>query len=451
MIEQLNNHDVNQIGTIISCLIGSAFFSASETAMTSLGGLKAKHIVEQNGGKAKQLKLWINYPNRVITTILIFNNIVNILASAIATDFATRHFQSQAIGVATGTITFLVLVFGEVVPKSFAKANAEKLSLWVMSIVTLFYYLAFPLVFILTALTHHILRLLGSSATDTTSVSEEELEFLVNISEKSGNIPETKKEMLVGIFDIDEVKVREIMTPRTDIESITVKDSLDDAIKIAINTGYSRLPIEHEDDGIDHITGVLLVKDLLSLAQSKDKPKNLSIAKLSRKAIFVPEAKSLLNVLKDLKRTKNQMAIVVDEHGGTAGIVTLEDIIEEIVGEIQDETDSEEADISEIDSGIFDISGSININDFVEYFDLNEDKYIKDIADFETLAGLIVERVGDLPKKGQTIRIGPLNAEVTEVERQRIERVRVSRIYSIGEEESEEDLEEDLPKESISD
>jgi len=433
----LSTGDYYELSIIAACLVGSAFFSASETAITSLGSLRAKHLIEQQGPGVIHLKLWLKYPNRILTTILIFNNIVNILASALATDLSSRHFDNQAIGIATGTITFFVLIFGEIIPKSFAKAHHERLAVWFMRIITIFYYISYPAVIMLSSLASFIVRMLGSTPADTPPITEEELEFLVNVGEKAGVIEMSKKDMLVSIFDIDEIKVREIMTPRTDIASIGVDDSIDDAIDLALETGYSRLPIEHEEDGIDHIVGLLLVKDLLTMARSEKIKTARTIEQLSRKPLFVPEAKPLLEVLKELKRTKNQMAIVVDEHGGTAGIVTLEDIIEEIVGEIQDEYDREEAEIIEIDTGIYDVSGSININDFLEHFDLKPENIIKDLGDFETLAGLIVETVGDLPKVGLTVRIGHLNAEVTEVQRQRIERIRVSKIFSVGEGEDE--------------
>lgn len=418
---------------IAICLVLSAIFSASETAITSLGSLRAKHLVDQNHSSLRQLNLWLNHPSRVLTTILIFNNIVNILASAVATDLAARIFASNAIGIATGTITLLVLVFGEVVPKSFAKAHSEQLALPALNLIYAIYVCTSPIVIAFSELANRFVRIMGGGRREAPPITEEELEFLVNVGERAGVLEETKKEMIVGVFEFDETKVREIMTPRPDIRWLRIDATFDDAAKLALETGLSRIPV-CDMQGIDHVIAILLVKDLLKVARAGEQAiKNFRLKQFMREPLFIPESKLIMDVFKELKRTKQHVCIVVDEHGGTAGLVTMEDILEEIVGEIQDEYDSEEAEILELEPGIYDVAGSFNIDEFLEFFELDED----DISDrpeegVDTIAGWITSLLGELPEVGKTVQIGPLNMEVSDIERQRIRRVRVSKIIDRG-------------------
>jgi putative hemolysin len=424
----LGNEDVFQISIIAVCLVLSGFFSAAETAITSLGSLKAKHLIDSQGKAVRQLNLWLTYPGRVLTTILIYNNVVNILASAIATDLAARHFESQAIGIATGGITFFVLIFGEIIPKSFAKAHHERFAIFLMRFIYVIYYASYPVVYALSEFASRIVKLFGSKDSGTPPITEEELEFLINVGERAGVIEETKKDMIASVFEFDETKVREIMTPRTDIRAVGIDCTFEESLNIAIESGFSRIPVY--DENIDNIVGVLLVKDLLKLARKSENglAASFSVEKIIREPFFIPESKLIIDVFKELKRTKNHISIVIDEHGGTAGLITLEDILEEIVGEIQDEFDTEEADILEIEDGIFDVAGSLNVADFLEFFDL-EDKDLSEGRDddVDTLAGWVTQLVGDLPEVGKKVQIGPFSVEVAEAEKQRIQRLRVKK------------------------
>jgi len=410
---------------IFSCLLLSAFFSASETAITALGPLKTKHLIESSEQKCKHLQLWLEYPGRVLTTILIFNNLVNIFISVLATKMAIFYFESAAIGVATGVATFMILIFGEVIPKSFAKANSEPLALISLKIVRFIYRLSYPLVWCLSSFASFIIRSLGGNPNTAArpTITEEELEFMINESESSGVLEEAKKDMISGVFDFDETKVREIMMPRTDMTIISKKTTFEEAVKLAIETGYSRIPVY--EDRIDNVVGVLFAKDLLRLATENNGNKTLNIEKIMRESVFVPESKSIMSVFKELKRSKNHMAIVIDEHGGTAGLVTMEDMLEEIVGEIQDEFDTEEAKILEIDKGIYDVAGSMNISEFLEYFDMDEDSFGELEQDVDTMAGLLTQMLEEMPKVGQGATLGPFNIEVSEISRHRIRRLRV--------------------------
>lgn len=411
--------------TIGVCLIFSAFFSASETAITSLGALKARHLIDQRGQAVAQLKLWLRFPSRVLTTILIFNNLFNILASALAADLATYYFESSAIGIATGIITLLVLIFGEIVPKSFARANSERLAIISMLIISIIYKIFFPVVWGFSELANWVIRLLGSEQSLQPAITAEELEFLIEVGEKAGVLENTKKDMISGVFDFDETKAREIMTPRTDIAAVEKEDSIDSAVKLTIQTGHSRLPVYEER--IDNIMGVVFAKDLLRLLADKQSNGSTSLTDIMREPLFIPEGKPLMEVFTDLKRTKNHMAIIIDEYGGTAGIVTMEDILEEIVGDIQDEFDVEEAEILQIDPATFDVSGSVNISDFIDYFNLDDTFEEKVEGDVDTIAGWMTQSLGSLPEIGQTLDYDELTFEITDVDRHRIGRLRVTK------------------------
>jgi len=411
---------------LIFCVFCSAFFSAAETAITSLGELKAKHMVDTlSESVAKPIVFWIEHPGRVLTTILIFNNAVNILASAIVTKMAINYSSNFGVGIATGVTTFVILIFGEVLPKSFAKTHAESLGVFSLRIVQFAFTLIFPIAWALSEFAAMVIRWFGSSDSSLRpTITEEELEFFINEGKSEGVIKDFKKDMISGVFDFDETKVREIMTPRTDIDAIDKNAHYDDVAKQTIRTGHSRIPVY--EDSIDNVVGIVFAKDLLRLAIGQDdvKPK---ITDIMREAYFVPETKAIIDVFKDLKRTKNHMTIVIDEHGGTAGLVTMEDILEEIVGEIQDEFDVEEAKILKIDKNTFDVAGSVNIDEFSNYFDLDEGIFDEPELEVDTIGGLLTHMLGDLPEIGQKSNLGDLILEVTEVGRKRIERLRVTK------------------------
>lgn len=417
------------LSLIFICLIFSAFFSSAETAITSLGTIKAKHILEQKGRKAATLKIWLKYPGRIITTILLFNNVVNILASSLTTQLAYIYFKSGAVGIATGITTFCVLVFGEIIPKSFAKSHSETFALFSMPIVAFFYYLCFPLVKILSGFANILIKIVSKGSVKTPLITEEEIEFIVSEGEKAGVIKDIKKDIIEGAFDFDETKVREIMTPRTDLAAFHTQTKLNEIIEETIKTGHSRIPVFR--DNIDHMVGIVLAKDLLKYLndQEDESQKDIVAEDVMRDAHFAPESKSIMEVFKDLKRTKSHMAIIIDEYGGTAGIVTMEDILEEIVGEIQDEYDAEEAQILKIKDKMFEVSGAINIDAFFEFFNIEESNLNEEQKgeDVDTLAGWITQMIGQMPKPGQKVQVGNLNLEVLEVSQRRIDLVKVEK------------------------
>lgn len=412
---------------IAVCIVMSAFFSFSETAITSLGTLKAKHLLNSSKRYKPYLKLWLSHPGRLLTTILIFNNVVNILASSLATQLAYSYSSNNAISLATGLITFLILVFGEIIPKSFAKAHAEKVAVVCLQITYFVYYLSYPLVRLLSDFAEILIKKFSRGKMTIPLITEDELEFMLSEGKKAGVFGDIKKNIIEGAFDFDETLVKEIMTPRMDITAFEANTPFQDMIDVVMKTGYSRIPVYKNQ--IDHVIGMVLVKDLLRYIGSPSEATNIIAKNMMREALLTPESKTIMEVFKDLQRTKSHLAIIIDEYGGTAGIVTMEDILEEIVGEIQDEFDTEQAKIVKIESNVFHINGYIHVDEFTDYFNLTESDFpsseMFEQGGANTLAGLVTQLVGQMPRVGQKAPFGSLILEVLEVKHRRISLVKV--------------------------
>ncbi len=414
---------------IVISLVLSAFFSASETAITSLGALKTRHLIEKETGFDGHLRMWLEEPRRVITTILIFNNVVNIMVSVLTTFLTSKYFSNNAIGVAMGAITFAILVFGEVIPKSLASANAQPVARFSLRIIRWCYAVTYPLVWILSWLADYLIQQFRGEDDPPPVITEDEIEFLIEKGEGSRVIEDTKRDMIAGIFDIDETKVREVMTPRTDLVALDIEEAdFEAAVKEINQSGHSRIPIYK--DKMDEMVGIILAKDILK-SLAGERPEKLE--DLARDIYFVPESKPIIEVFKELKRTKNHIAVVVDEYGGTAGIVTMEDILEEIVGEIQDEHDNEEGDITQTGLDTYVVQGSMNLQDFFEHFKLDSAaaKQTLNDSDVDTIGGFVTELLSELPRVGQKIVYQNYRLKVIKVQSRRIEKIRVVRTVEI--------------------
>ncbi|MCD4721561.1 MAG: hemolysin family protein [Desulfobacula sp.] len=402
---------VFELTILIICLFLSGFFSSSETALFSISKVKALHIAK-DGSKTGRLILKMKEDSHtLLTTILIGNNLVNIGASAIATSFAIVYFKSNAVGIATGIMTMLILVFGEIFPKSFANHNNILVARIVIYPLLWLSKLFFPLIYMLS----FIPKLHGTIDTAHETVTEDELMTMVEVVEEEGEIKEEEKEFITNIFEFDDTSCSEIMTPRADMFVIDVSQDMD--IEKILGTGFSRIPVI--EDSIDNIIGILHVKDLFSSYQkacSSDSDTPLDVKQIMKKPYFIPESKKLDSLLQDFKQKKNHIAVIVDEHGGVSGIVTLEDVVEEIIGEIIDETDRLVPDIVKLKGNKWLVAGKIDIDDLNKEIEIE----IPESTAYDTFSGFFLEQIGRIPKPGESISKDNWMATVKDMDGNRI-------------------------------
>ena len=397
---------------LITGLLLSGFFSSSETALFSISNIKALHIAK-DGSKTGQLILRMKKDSHtLLTTILIGNNLVNIGASAIATSIAISYFKSNAVGIATGIMTILILVFGEIFPKSFANNNNVIVARVVIYPLFWLSKLFYPFIYIL----NFIPRLQGVKNISHETVTEDELMTMVEVVKDDGEIKEEEKELITNIFEFDDTSCSEIMTPRADMFVIDVSQTMD--IEYILKTGFSRIPVI--EDTIDNVVGIVHIKDLFVNFQklcASDTVKSIDVKLIMKKPYFIPESKKLDSLLQDFKQKKNHMAVVVDEHGGISGIVTLEDVIEEIFGEIIDETDRLTPDIVKLKGNRWLVAGKIDIDD------LNKELNIKipESGIYDTFSGFFLERIDRIPKPGESIIVNQWSITVKEMDGNRIQ------------------------------
>ena len=403
---------------LVIFLVFSAIFSGSETALTSLSKIKVKNLQEKLGEKGEILSLWLKHPDRLLTTILIGNNFVNIAASAIATSIAISYGHNWAVAAATGVMTFIILVFGEIVPKTFARSNSEKIAPKAIRFLNFFSILLAPIVKFLIWISGGIITIFGGKSKASRHVLDfQDIKLLISVGEKEGIIEEEKKEMIEGIFESGITKVTEIMIPRIDMFTIEIDTPVSEALKLISEKGYSRVPVYKES--MDNVIGVLYAKDLLKIG-SEEEIKKMRLKDLIRVPFFVPESKRLDDLLREFKKEKTHIGVVVDEYGGTAGLVTIEDVLEEIVGEIEDEFDRGEVLWRKLGSNSFILDAKIEIDKANEELGLRipED-------DFETLGGFVIEFLGKLPEKGKTFTYQNKKIEIVDADERRVKKVKI--------------------------
>ena len=397
---------------LVICLFLSGFFSSSETALFSISKIKALHIAK-DGSKTGHLILKMKEDSHtLLTTILIGNNLVNIGASAIATSIAISTFKSNAVGIATGIMTILILIFGEIFPKSFANHNNILVARFVIYPLCWLSKLFFPLIYLL----NFIPKLHGTIDNPHETVTEDELMTMVEVVEEEGEIKEEEKEYITNIFEFDDTSCSEIMTPRADMFVIDVSQDMD--IEEILKTGFSRIPVI--EDSIDNIIGILHVKDLFASFQKacvSDRDTILDVKQIMKKPYFIPESKKLDSLLQDFKQKKNHIAVIVDEHGGVSGIVTLEDVVEEIIGDINDETDRMVPDIIRLKGNKWLVAGKIDIDDLNKAIQIQ----IPESSTYDTFSGFFLDRIGRIPKPGESIVIDQWLAIVKDMDGNRIQ------------------------------
>jgi len=414
---------------LIVLFILSAFFSASETALLSLPRIKLNRMVEHKAPGAKIVKKLKENPSLLLSIILTGNNLVNIAASAVATSMVIRYLAAKgwgnmglAVGIATGLMTFLILIFGEVIPKTLAIRNTEKFSLFLSPILMIFKPILQPIAFLIGFISRPFIRLFGGIAPKKGPfITEEEFHLILATGEKEGVIEEEEREMISSIFEFGDTVVREVMTPRPDVSAADANKSLEEVRKVMIESGHSRIPIY--EGNLDNVIGLLYAKDLLK----GDKP---SVRDYLRPAIFVPEAKKIDELLHEMQAARMHLAIIVDEYGIASGVVTLEDLIEEIVGEIHDEFEREEKMIVKLDKNSWLVNGRVSVADLNDQLKINLPE-----SEYDTVGGFVFGQLGKSPAVGNTIRYEGVKVSVERIHRRRITRIKIVKIPKNLEEE----------------
>lgn len=420
---------------LILCLFLSAFFSMSETALTSLSKIRLRNMIDKKAKNAALIQKTLEDPHKLLTAILIGNNIVNIGASSLATLIAINVCNNlgissaNAVGIATGILTIVILIFGEITPKTFAVQSAEKVAIIVIRPIVFFVYLFTPIVFLLNVITKFLLKLLGVHSYEKTPIiTESELLTMVNVSHEEGVLEVEEREMINNVVDFGNAAAKEIMVPRTDIAAIKVDANYDDLLEIFISEHYSRLPVY--DENLDNIVGIISYKDIIAIEDKK----NFKIKDIMREPFFTYEFKPARELFSQMQTKRISMAIVLDEYGGTAGIITLEDLLEEIVGDIADEFDDASEEIEIINADEYIVDGTTKIDDFNEAVGTEFES-----EDFDSIGGYLIGLIGRFPDKDETIEVDNVKFIVEDIDKNRIEKLRVLRIPEPVQEEIDDD------------
>ncbi len=414
-----------EFALIAISLIASAFFSSSETALTSLSPLKVAQIIENGGKEAKYFSIWMNHPNKMLNTILIGNNVVNIFASVLAGDIAMKISGSTQLALTTTIMTILILFFGEITPKTFAKHNAESFARLSIRILVLFYYLFYPFTYIINLFAKGVIKLAGGKVDkEKPLITEDELEFMISVSQKEGILEDKTKEMMHNIIDFKSVSVKEIMVPRTEMVCIEINRSISDLLDLIEEHEYSRIPAY--EGKLDNIVGIIYIKDLIKKLKEKS-IEYINLREILREAMFVPETKHIYDLFKEFQAKRVHVAIVIDEYGGVAGLVTMEDILEEIVGEIRDEYDEKEEDeFIKVGEDRFIVDAGMDLDDFCENLGIEK---TEEMEEYETVAGLVYDLADRIPTEGDEFELeGKYRIKVLKVSGKKIEKVEVRKI-----------------------
>ncbi|MDQ2905524.1 MAG: hemolysin family protein [Ktedonobacteraceae bacterium] len=408
-----------QFGVLLVALILCALASAAETALTSVSRIKLKNLVEEGDEQAAVIERLLAQPNIFLTTILIVNSVAVIVAASMATVLALRFSSALGEVIAIVLISSVVLIFCEITPKTAVVQNPLRWARALVGVVRGTAWLLRPIVGLLTLLTTTLARLLGGRLKlPGPFVTEEELRLLVSVGEEEGVLEEEETEMIHSIFEFADTTTREVMVPRIDMVTLESDATVDEAVDLALQGGFSRIPVYEES--IDNILGVLYTKDMLK--QLRQGHNQHPIRDLLRPAYFVPETKKLDDLLREIRQKRVHMMIVVDEYGSVAGLVTIEDLVEEIVGDIKDEYDREENLYERVSEDEYIVDAKINIDDFNDLLDLRLDD-----EDYETLGGFLYAQLDKIPVAGDTITFEQVTFTVLATRGRRITKVRVER------------------------
>ena len=412
----MGSDDIAYLIIILVLIILSAFFSSAETALTTVNRVRVRMLVEANNKSAIILDKVINKSGKLLSAILIGNNIVNISASALVTLLAQNIFGNYAVSVATGILTFIILIFGEILPKTIATIYSEKMSLIYARPIYYFMLILTPLIFIIENFANLILRLLGINPNKKSTFTENELRTIVDVSHEEGIIETDEKKMINNVFDFGDIHAKDIMIPRIDVTMADINSTYDELIELFKRDKYTRFPVF--ENSTDNVIGIINIKDILL---NRPEDNGFSIKKYMREPHYTYEHKNVRELLIEMRKASVNMSIVLDEYGITEGIVTMEDILEEIVGEIRDEYDHDEDELfTKISDTEFIVEGQMKIDDINDIIDIN--LYSEE---YDSIGGIIMEHLDHLPNAGESVKLENCSLIVDSVDKTRIDKVHI--------------------------
>lgn len=406
---------------LIFLLFLSAFFSSAETALTIVNKHRMRALAEEGNRNAARVLKLVENPSKMLSAILIGNNIVNISASALATSFTTEVFGSKFIGVSTGILTLLVLLFGEITPKTLATLYSEKISLVYIYIIAPLTTILTPVIWLVDKLSNAvflILRIDPDKAND--QMTEGELRTIVDVSVEDGVIETEERSMIHNVVDFGDSKAKDVMIPRADMELVSVDADLDEVVKVFEEERYSRLPVY--DDNKDSVIGIVYLKDLFFYQNQNGKQQeSFSLRNIMREPFFVYEYQKTSSIMAEMRNRFVSLAIVLDEYATAVGLITIEDLLEEIVGEIRDEFDMYELEtITKISENQFEVDASIKLSDLEDNIGV-----LLESEDYDSLGGYVIELLDHLPAEGETVKKDGITLKVLSMDKNRIDRVAV--------------------------
>lgn len=428
----MNVHLVRLIVLIVLVLL-SAFFSSAETAFMTVNRVKIKALADEGNKRAASVIRICEDTQKMLSAILIGNNIVNLSASALMTIFVTDLWGSLAVGIGTGVLTLVVLVFGEILPKTIATAYSENISLWYAGVILFIMAITKPLSFIINGVASAILKLLRVDVQNRVAMTENELKTYVDVSHEDGVIETGEKEIIYNVFDFSDAVAKDIMIPRIDMSCVSSDDDYNEVMRVFKDEMYTRIPV-YEGNEQDNIIGLINIKDLI-LVQDKD---NFKIKDYIRKAYYTYEFKKTADLLVEMRERSQNVAFVLSEYGTTVGMITLEDLLEEIVGEIRDEYDSDEAQfIKNLGDNKYLVEGNMKLDDINDALGTNLDS-----EDYDSIGGLMIENLDRLPGYGETVNLdNGITLTARAIKRNRITKV-LMHVEPVQEQETEEDNKE---------
>lgn len=406
---------------LILLLFLSAFFSSAETALTIVNKHRMRALAEEGNRNAARVLKLVENPSKMLSAILIGNNIVNISASALATSVTTQAFGSKFIGVSTGILTLLVLLFGEITPKTLATLYSEKISLVYIYIIAPLTAILTPVIWLVNKLSNavfFILRIDPDKAND--QMTEGELRTIVDVSVEDGVIETEERSMIHNVVDFGDSKAKDVMIPRADMELVSVDADFDEVVKVFEEEHYSRLPVY--DDNKDSVIGIVYLKDLFFYQnQSGRQQESFSLRNIMREPFFVYEYQKTSSIMAEMRNRFVSLAIVLDEYATAVGLITIEDLLEEIVGEIRDEFDMYELEaITKVSDNQFEVDASIKLSDLEDNIGV-----VLESEDYDSLGGYVIELLDHLPTEGETVKKDGITLKVLSMDKNRIDRVAI--------------------------